>query len=79
MSDKSFAEFLTECTINKKLHTNLQKITYANNNELGQKTIDALIKFVRKKTDVSPLTHLALVNCKLRTSMIQPLITTIRA
>ena len=79
MSDGQFGEFLELLMMNEQQYFNLQRLTYANNNELGNKSIDALVKLIKDKYKGTPITHIALVNLQNRISSIQPLMQIIQS
>ena len=52
MTDEAFADFLTTCMNDDKLNLDLKKITYADNNDLGTKTLFALSKLIKNKFEM---------------------------
>ena len=77
MNDKQFADLLSRIITDEKQYNDLQRITSAGNNDLGQKTLEVLDYFIKNKNPSYPLTHISLVNCKLRIRTIQPLFMTL--
>ena len=79
MTDEAFAKVINIFQETAKLNYDIQKITYANNNDLGVKTLQALNDLIKDKFESYPITHITLVNCKLRASAIQPLMQTLQS
>ena len=79
LGDKQFADMVTQMCSNSDLLEDVQGISYSNNNELGQKTLSALVRLITEKPSACPLRHLYLVNCKQRSISIQPIITAIHS
>ena len=77
MNDRQFADLLSHIITDEKQYNDLQRITYAGNNELGLKTLEVLDQFIKKKPVSYPLTHISLVNCKLRIRTIEPFFKTL--
>ena len=79
LKDKQFADLLAKLVSVPAQFDSLQRITYANSNELGPLTLAVLHRILDEKSSQFPLTHLALANCKLRLGSILPLLSTLNA
>ena len=74
MKDKQFADLLAQLVSDPKQFDSLWRIAYLNGNELGPHTLAELHRILEEKSSQFPLTHLTLVNCKLRLRNILPLL-----
>ena len=74
MSDKQFADILTQIIEDGALFRKIQGITYTDNNEVGNRTLAALSRFLTEKDTAFPLRHLNLVKCHCRVSSLLPLL-----